>query len=94
MKFPNLAKMTKELWLLSINHHISSLLEVSCGMMNILCELLRPEECAHPSGFIQPESSMGTSELPKFATALAEALHLPRLVAVKPVKGYLFCPRA
>lgn len=73
---------------------MSSLLEVSCGMINILCEFLSPEECAHPSGFIQPESSMGTSELPKFAPALSQALHLPKLVAIKPVKGYLFSPRA
>lgn len=94
MKFPKLAKITKELWLQSINHHISSLLEVSCGMMNILCEFLSPEECAHPSGFIHPESSMGTSELPKFATALSKALHLSKLVAINPVKGYLFSPRA
>ncbi|XP_066192690.1 chromatin accessibility complex protein 1 isoform X1 [Sylvia atricapilla] len=70
------------------------LAEVSCGMMNIVCEFLSPEECAHPSGFIYPESSMGTSELPKFATALSKALHLPKLVAINPVKGYLFSPRA
>lgn len=94
MKFPKLTKRTKEQCLLSINDHISSLLEVSCGMMNIFCEFLSPEECAHPSGFIHPESSMGTSELPKFATALSKALQLPKLVAIKPVKGYLFSPRA
>lgn len=93
MKFPKLAEMTKELWLLSINLHISSLLEVSWGMMNMFCKLLRPKEFAHPSGFIQPESSMGMSELPKFATALSKALHLPKLVAIKAVKGYLFSPR-
>lgn len=63
-------------------------------MINILCEFLSPEECAHPSGFIQPESSMGTSELPKFAPALSQGLYLPKLVAIKPVQGYLFFPRA
>lgn len=63
-------------------------------MLNILCLLVRPQELKHPSGFVQPEPSMGTSELPKFATAISEALSLPKLIAIKTSKWYLFSPRA
>lgn len=48
MKFPKLAKMTEELWLLSINHHISSLSEVSCGMMNIILWIPEPRRMCTP----------------------------------------------
>lgn len=66
--FLSLQKCHKDLRLPSINHSISSLLEVSCGLMNKLWQLVTLQELEHPSGLIQTETSMGASQLPQFAT--------------------------